>query len=452
MEEELGDLFADQIKRAEKRYRQHNEVREDRKEGLESGEWEKVDSKARIARRLVSLGMEDVASDVVTSDLQSGEGKTIGAEEDGGGGGASDGEDDIQINPLERILKANDLLPINFLYRGARISQAIGRIIIRNGPRPIGHGTGFMISPRLMLTNNHVLPDKDIAQNSTIEFNYYRMQNGKLSTPIEFRFQPFLFFATDKKLDFTIVALEFRNSAGVLARSRGYIPLIEKSGKSIVGEPVNIIQHPNGGPQTIAMRENKIVDVLPDHLHYETDTDQGSSGSPVFNEQWELAALHHAGVPKRNRSRRILLRDGSLWDGKPASKDLIDWVANEGVRISRIVEFMKDEVKKFSTLQKKLFDQTFEEPEIQSILDESAMTQSGPLSSMVASGTTQNPNNPHESLITIPLTIRIGVGNIPNALQAQPTPLEAADPFAQWQEEFGDLGLDPDDIPFLNED
>ena len=36
----------------------------------------------------------------------------------------------------------------------------------------------------------------------------------------------------------------------------------------------------------------------------------GSSGSPVLNMQWELAALHHSGVPSKNEQGQILLRDG----------------------------------------------------------------------------------------------------------------------------------------------
>jgi V8-like Glu-specific endopeptidase len=38
-------------------------------------------------------------------------------------------------------------------------------------------------------------------------------------------------------------------------------------------------------------------------LHYRSPTEPGSSGSPVFNDQWELIALHHAGgtdLPRLN--------------------------------------------------------------------------------------------------------------------------------------------------------
>ena len=51
----------------------------------------------------------------------------------------------------------------------------------------------------------------------------------------------------------------------------------------IVGQWVNIIQHPNGERKQLALRQNNIIDMLDDFLQYETDTAPGSSGSPTFS-------------------------------------------------------------------------------------------------------------------------------------------------------------------------
>jgi hypothetical protein len=41
-----------------------------------------------------------------------------------------------------------------------------------------GYGTGFLVSPRLLLTNNHVLRNAAEAGNSQIEFNYQSSVDG----------------------------------------------------------------------------------------------------------------------------------------------------------------------------------------------------------------------------------------------------------------------------------
>lgn len=58
---------------------------------------------------------------------------------------------------------------------------------------------------------------------------------------------------------------------------------------------VAIIQHPNGLPKQIALHRNTVAYAGAQFVQYLTDTLPGSSGSPVFNDHWEVIALHHAG-------------------------------------------------------------------------------------------------------------------------------------------------------------
>jgi hypothetical protein len=93
------------------------------------------------------------------------------------------------------------------------------------------------------------------------------------------------------------------------------------------------------------LRGNKVVESLEHFIRYETDTQPGSSGSPVFNDQWQLAALHHSGVPDEARPGVYRLRGGGEWDTRvplPHWKQLrmsarVNWISNEGVRIDSIV-------------------------------------------------------------------------------------------------------------------
>jgi len=235
---------------------------------------------------------------------------------------------------LERIIGKNDLMSISYLEIGLRVARTVGRVHIQNADGSLaGYGTGFMVSPRLLLTNNHVFENASIAGASRVEFNFQEGPDGKLLSSDFVNFDPTAFFVTDKALDFSIVAL--RSSP-----KYGWNGLSAAEGKLIVGEYVTIIQHPEGKRKQIALRENQVVDMLDDFAHYRTDTAPGSSGSPVFNDQWEIVALHHSGVPKKDSQGRILARDGSVWDSS-MGEDQIQWIANEGVRISKILKHVQ---------------------------------------------------------------------------------------------------------------
>ena len=238
---------------------------------------------------------------------------------------------------LERVLGTNDLMGIGFFERGLRTARPVARLQIRT-PRsaPVGYGTGFMVSPRLLLTNHHVFESAESAVGSLAEFNFQVDPDGQMQSSRAFGFAPEDFFLTDAALDYTLVAL--KPDAGLT--EFGWLRLIEETGKVLVGETVNIIQHPNGEPKQLAIRENRVVDELDRFLHYQTDTAPGSSGSPVCNDQWEVVALHHSGVPARDAQGYILTTDNRRWEPW-MGEQRIAWKANEGVRVSQLVAHVK---------------------------------------------------------------------------------------------------------------
>jgi endonuclease G, mitochondrial len=167
-------------------------------------------------------------------------------------------------------------------------------------------GTGSLVGPRVLLTNNHVLKTAETAARATVEFGYVLGLNGHSSGTVSFELEPDALFLTNRELDYTLVAVQEQNEDGEALAQFGWNPLIEAEGKAIKGEMLNIVQHPNGEPKQLAMRENRLVDLLENFLHYETDTAPGSSGSPVFNDQWEVVGLHHSGVPRKDDQGRKL--------------------------------------------------------------------------------------------------------------------------------------------------
>ena len=236
---------------------------------------------------------------------------------------------------LERIMGKSDLFPISYLQMGTNSGNSICRIQIRDDKGSfIGSGTGFLVSENVLMTNNHVIDSMGTALNSIAEFNYQDDVNFMPCPTCSFRLKPEQFFVTDEELDFTLVALKDNPSSEKRPKDFGHLCLIPEEGKILEGEYVSIIQHPNGGPKAVTIRENKVRSIFDDFIHYLTDTEPGSSGSPVFNDQWIVVALHHSGVPNPNKKNA--------------------WIANEGIRISSISNYFAKKFNAF-TAEEKVF-------------------------------------------------------------------------------------------------
>jgi endonuclease G, mitochondrial len=319
-----------------RRYDERKSIQDNRQPDLQKVQWKpnmnamerinllkKIDSPQRVEKRLKRLSNEalqylqtapESVSEMLTQDAQS-----------------------FNEAFFERILGQKDLMNINFLEKGSVVARSVGKIVLKNSlGGTVGYGTGFLISPRLLMTNNHVLRDNRDALFSHIEFDNQLDLTGNLLKSTIYRLDPASFFRTSKELDVSIVAL----SGNTMRQTIGWNKLIEEEGKVVIGEYMNIIQHPDGRPKEFSFRANQLTDVLPAFLHYQTDTEPGSSGSPVFNDQWEVVGLHHSGVPKRNADGKILNKNNQVWTTS-MGEGQIQWLANEGVRISSILKYIK---------------------------------------------------------------------------------------------------------------
>lgn len=225
---------------------------------------------------------------------------------------------------FERIMGDNNFFPVNYLSRGARMARAVAKLqIFMAGGIPWSSGSGFLVGPGLLLTNHHVIESRDIARRARAIFDF---QDDDMFQPMpikSFEVTGDIFFSSPREaLDFSFVSVRMDNEAGDTLEEFGQFPLIEESGKAVKGEPVSIIQHPRGDRKTIALRDSVIEGVFDDYIYYSTDTERGSSGAPVLNDQWLPVALHHRSVPHRT---------------KPDT-----WIANRGIRISRIFERLRE--------------------------------------------------------------------------------------------------------------
>lgn len=253
--------------------------------------------------------------------------------------------DDLSITPklneigLERIIGSNTLMDVSFFSKGLELAKTVGRIVYTRNNLITPIGTGFLVGENLLMTNNHVIERKHDADKFMVEFEYEKDTTGKIGKTALFQFNPDSFFVTNSRLDYTIVAVEpiAKNNPSKKLKEYGWSQLSSSKNKIIKGEPVSIIQHPNGLPKMIAIRENIVVEIQDKFIHYTTDTQPGSSGSLVANDQWEIVALHRSSVPRKNKKGQILLTKGGYYRDE-SDAPFIDWIANQGVLIDVILE------------------------------------------------------------------------------------------------------------------
>ncbi len=257
--------------------------------------------------------------------------------------------------------------------------RAVARIVQRAdaGMVPIGVATGFIVYPGLLLTNYHVFGERDEPRYAQANFLYERLDQG-IATGIFIDFAPDVFFLADKDLDFALVALDATTDKTGALPTLGVLQPSSAVGKILVGDPINIIQHPKGEPKHYAFTNNHLTGLADaGAMTYQTDTKPGSSGSPLLSKNWELVGLHRSAVPARDSEGRILNVDENVWDPNEESDEDVKWLGNEGVRISAIINFVSK--------------QKLDNPDHQRRLEEFMETTSDPLDLFTAAQPTLRP-------------------------------------------------------------
>ncbi len=100
------------------------------------------------------------------------------------------------------------------------------------------------------------------------------------------------------------------------------VPLAKALPRADGEQRLYVMGHPLGGELKISIDDNVLIDHDDVKVHYRAPTEPGSSGSPVFNRNWQLIALHHAG---NDRMERLHGEKGT-------------YQANEGIAFKAITE------------------------------------------------------------------------------------------------------------------
>ncbi|OIJ63207.1 trypsin-like peptidase domain-containing protein [Streptomyces mangrovisoli] len=229
--------------------------------------------------------------------------------------GAADFAHFEEVGGLERqIFRAGTFQDVAFLRRGTELATAVCRLRVTAADGTRYHGTAFRIGDDLLLTNHHVLFDGTGRPATAVEawFGYEADLHGRALEHVAVDCDPATAVG-ESGPDWAVV-----RGAAPLPADALCVALPERVSVS-VNDRVYIVQHPHGGPKKLAARHNVVRYVDDTVVQYWTDTEQGSSGAPVFDERWELVALHR-------RWRRSGAGD------TPAE------FRNEGLRVERVLE------------------------------------------------------------------------------------------------------------------
>lgn len=205
-----------------------------------------------------------------------------------------------------------------FVKRAAELTGAVGRVSVAGR----NFGTGFLISPRLVLTCHSVVPDEDTAKESAFELDYQRDEDGAFRRVTTVRLDPQAYFVADKALDLAIVALATE------LKDRPVIGLTDAEGGS-VGQRVSLFHHPRGGPLQLSLRAGAVLAVYDDVVHHDANTEPGSSGGPLLDQNLRLIGVHHASVPR-----------GDVRARETVSSARGQFIANEAIRVTAILAML----------------------------------------------------------------------------------------------------------------
>jgi hypothetical protein len=232
---------------------------------------------------------------------------------------------------LEKVLGKEGVVTLSWYKIGLDRAGVVAKIL---NPAGDGFGTGYLVrggdlvpafgDEILLLTNAHVVSN-DPALQSTIgsldpDDATILFESCEAIGDQQFRVKELLWTSPPNELDASLLRLDPPVPAVTLYPVAKRLPVVDGVQK------VYVIGHPGGRTLSISLNDNLLLDWDDRLLHYRAPTEGGSSGSPVFNQQWQLIGLHHAGG---TAMKRLKGQEGT-------------YAANEGIWIQRIIQALAE--------------------------------------------------------------------------------------------------------------
>jgi Effector-associated domain 1/Trypsin-like peptidase domain len=253
---------------------------------------------------------------------------------------------------LERLILASNSSFDVMRWRSqlGRIETQVCRIEIAVAQGTV-YGTGFLVGSDLVLTNYHVM-DSLIAEDQSnaagrlqakpsdvvLRFDYKRLADGstlnagtvyRLATsdwlvdrspmsPADSEPDPKTETPRNDELDYALIRLDRPAGSdpvggqGEPDSHRGWLKMPTTKYEFQPDTPLFIMQHPQGAPLKLALDTEGIIGTNQNgtRVLYRTNTLAGSSGSPCFDQNWNLVALHHSGDPNFDPAHKPAYNEG----------------------------------------------------------------------------------------------------------------------------------------------
>lgn len=236
----------------------------------------------------------------------------------------------------EAVLGDDGPQTYRWMQNGMARAHSVGSIRKKSDGRR--HGTCFLVKASalglptdelVVLTNHHVVNPEGTGlgiRPTAAEAQFEALESAPRVGVVEV-----IWSSSEEALDASVLRLTAPPAGIPSLDASPHLPVLTEN------QRVYIIGYPGGDELAISFQDNQLLDhegppggapPVPGRvrLHYRTPTKEGSSGSPVFNEDWEVIGLHHyggkLGVEKLN--------------GKSGT-----YAANEGIWIKSIIEVTK---------------------------------------------------------------------------------------------------------------
>jgi V8-like Glu-specific endopeptidase len=250
-----------------------------------------------------------------------------------------------QAPKLERIVRDSHTF-LDIVKVRSRLAEIEAQVCRVEAASDAGrsYGTGFLVAPDVVMTNYHVVqpviekaPGAD-PKKVVLRFDYKRAASGddinpgqvfhldddwlvdqSPPSPVDLQAEPKSGVPATTELDYALLRLDTdagNRAVGANAPPgsprRGWIAVSARADVFPVDSPMFIVQHPDAEPMQLALDLEAVIKVNDNgtRVQYRTNTLGGSSGSPCFNRDWELVALHHSGDPNFSELHHPTFNEG----------------------------------------------------------------------------------------------------------------------------------------------